>query len=108
MAAAVQGRDPRHWEEPTEVFDPTRFLGDQSKRDSFAWLPFGAGPRGCLGTRLGVTEKVMAVARLLKKFDFESERDELKFKYDLTLNLTGSCFATVRPRAVAQKDHQGS
>lgn len=92
------GRDPRQWEAPTEEFDPTRFLRDCGKRDSFAWLPFGAGPRGCLGTRLGVTETVVAVARLLKKFDFCFERDELRYKYDLTLNLTGSCFATVTLR----------
>ena len=67
-------------------------------RDSFAWLPFGAGPRGCLGTRLGVTETVLAAARLLKRFEFAFEQDELRYKYDLTLNLTGSCIASVRPR----------
>ncbi|MGB1606456.1 MAG: cytochrome P450 [Promethearchaeia archaeon] len=36
------------------TFDPQRWLDDSSNGlapSSFSWLPFGAGPRGCLGTR---------------------------------------------------------
>ena len=67
---------------------------------TFSWLPFGAGPRGCLGTRLGLTEVVIGVALLLQRFDFAFERggQGLKYKYDLTLNLEGTtrCLATPR------------
>ena len=76
-----------------------RFLDEAAatERHPFAWLPFGAGPRGCLGTRLGVTETVLVVARMLAKFDFAFERtDRLRYSYDLTLNLTGSCLADLR------------
>ena len=36
--------------------------------NNFSWLPFGAGSRGCLGTRLGLTEVTLGIARLLKVF----------------------------------------
>ena len=63
---------------------------------SFCWLPFGAGPRGCLGTRLGLTEVVLGVALLLQRFDFAFERGDrpLQYKYDLTLNLQGTALCT--------------
>ena len=66
---------------------------------TFSWLPFGAGPRGCLGTRLGLTEAVVGVARLLDDFEFEFEGDgPLPVRYDLTLNLNGVAQCCVRPR----------
>jgi hypothetical protein len=42
-------------------------------RHEFAWLPFGAGPRGCLGRQLGVMEAMLCSAYLLQLFDFEFE-----------------------------------
>ena len=71
------------------------------ERHEFAWLPFGAGARGCLGRRLGVTEATVGAAYLIKLFDYRFERIDkpLKFTYDLTLNLQGSCKAEVLPKA---------
>ncbi|GHP01883.1 hypothetical protein PPROV_000064000 [Pycnococcus provasolii] len=75
-----------------DAWDPARVWLDGGAGgttvDPFAWLPFGAGVRGCLGTRLGLTESVLAVGCMLQRFDFTFERDELTYKYDLTLNLS--------------------
>ena len=95
------GRDPQSWGEGADAFDPQRWIDDPAgggAPSSFCWLPFGAGPRGCLGTRLGLTEVVIGVALLVQRFDFAFEKNELEYKYDLTLNLEGTteCDARVR------------
>jgi len=101
------GRNPQQWREPVEEVRPQRW--DESDahwnpapstgaaRDSFSFLPFGAGPRGCLGSRLGIMEATLAVAGLLKEFSFQFDRDELDVRYDLTLNLEGACVGVITP-----------
>ena len=95
------GRDPTNWEHANE-FHPQRWVDDSTNGgalSSFSWLPFGAGPRGCLGTRLGLTEVVLGTARLLLDFEFEFELEgPLPVKYDLTLNLDGVMGCKIRPR----------
>ena len=61
-------RDPRWWPEP-EVFDPTRFLGERAARSHRgAYLPFGAGPRTCIGAQFAMWEAQLVLATLLQKF----------------------------------------
>ena len=97
------GRDPQFWGADADTFRPERWVADPitgGSGSTFCWLPFGAGPRGCLGTRLGLTEVVVGVALLLKRFDFEFEGrgGGLRYKYDLTLNLEGTTLCDVRRR----------
>lgn len=59
------------WREP-DMFDPSRFLGaERDKIDRFAYLPFGAGPRVCIGMGFAVSEGVIALAHLLRAFRFD-------------------------------------
>ena len=96
------GRDPSEWGENAATFDPQRWLDDGfngGATSAFSWLPFGAGSRGCLGTRLGLTEVTLGIARLLRDFDFDFETTgPLPVKYDLTLNLDGVMFCTIQNR----------
>ena len=57
-------RNPRYWPAPGR-FDPTRFLGG-AERERFSYLPFGAGPNVCIGSRLAMAELVLVLARLLR------------------------------------------
>ena len=95
------GRDPTNWND-ANIFNPQRWIDDPMNggaSSSFSWLPFGAGPRGCLGTRLGLTEVVFGIARLLLDFEFDFERNgPLPVKYDLTLNLDGVMQCNIKPR----------
>jgi len=60
--------DPELWPNP-HLFDPDRFMPELKKeRDPMAWLPFGAGPRGCIGIRFGLLETKVALAKLLIKY----------------------------------------
>ncbi len=61
---------PRYWESP-ETFDHERFSKANEKRlTPFAHLPFGAGPRGCIGGNYAMLQMLMILGVLLRKYDF--------------------------------------
>jgi len=61
-------RNPRLWPHP-ERFDPERFSPERSAgRPRHAYLPFGAGPRICIGAALALTECVLILATLAQRF----------------------------------------
>jgi cytochrome P450 len=68
IAPWVLHRHRRHWDEP-EAFDPSRFLPGAAVPDRFTYLPFGAGPRVCVGAQFALTEAVLVLARLVQAFD---------------------------------------
>jgi cytochrome P450 len=68
-------RDPVAWPDP-ERFDPTRVLDDTGsrRRDIAAipsYLPFGAGPRLCIGRDMALLEGVLVLASLVSRVDLE-------------------------------------
>ena len=61
-------RDPRFWDEPAR-FDPARFEdGAAGARRHPAYLPFGAGPRSCLGREFALMEATLLLAALARRF----------------------------------------
>ena len=59
------------WREP-DIFDPTRFLPGRSNMiERYTYLPFGAGPRVCIGAALAVQEATLVVATLMKHFELD-------------------------------------
>jgi cytochrome P450 len=61
-------RHERLWEEP-DRFDPERFRPERAQaRDRYAYLPFGAGPRICIGMGFAITEAVVLLATLLRSY----------------------------------------
>jgi cytochrome P450 len=65
----------RLWTEP-DAFDPARFLPGAPIPDRFAYLPFGAGPRICIGAQFALTEAVLVLARLVQAFEISRTSDE--------------------------------
>ncbi len=60
----------QYWENP-ESFDPERFTkGNEKLHTPFAHLPFGAGPRGCIGGNYAMLQILMILSVLLRKYDF--------------------------------------
>jgi cytochrome P450 len=62
-------RDPEIWEN-AESFCPERFAHGR-KTPPFSYVPFGGGPRACIGAAFGQAEARIVMAHLLKNFTFE-------------------------------------
>lgn len=91
--------DPSLWPDP-ERFDPTRFLGEPA-HDRYAWMPFGAGPRACIGQHFSMLEAVAALALLVRDFDLESEHpsDQVPVNSAVTIYPEVAVRARVTPLA---------
>ena len=64
-------RHPQVWTEP-EAFDPGRFAADADRqRPRFAYIPFGGGPRLCIGNHFALTEARLILAMVAQRFLLE-------------------------------------
>ncbi|XP_030018236.1 cytochrome P450 17A2 [Sphaeramia orbicularis] len=62
--------DPQHWDKP-DLFNPDRFLDDQGQRATpSCFMPFGAGPRVCVGESLARLELFLFLSSLLQRMSF--------------------------------------
>lgn len=71
----VLHRHRRLWDDP-DAFDPGRFLPGRTAPTRFSYLPFGAGPRVCIGAQFALSEAVLSLARLCAAFRIEPASDE--------------------------------
>ncbi|GJQ82012.1 Cyp6a9 [Trypoxylus dichotomus] len=83
--------DPEYYPDP-DKFDPTRFTEEnKNKRHPFSFLPFGEGPRICIGMRFGLMQAKVGLASLIANFKFKlNPKTELPVKIDPKNFLTAS------------------
>ena len=74
VAPWVLHRHHALWDRPA-VFDPSRFLPDRPSPPRFAFLPFGAGPRTCVGAQFALTEATLVIASIIRRFDITLAED---------------------------------
>ena len=80
-------RHPDFWEEP-ESFKPDRFSAEEvKKRHKFAFIPFSAGPRRCIGDYFSIVEMQIHLGTMAQKFKLEYVADELGVELDPQVNL---------------------
>ena len=65
-------RHPKYWSEP-ECFKPKRWLSSNNQTDRkfqpFAYLPFSAGSRNCIGQRFAMWEAKLILAPIIREFE---------------------------------------
>ena len=82
-------RHPDHWEAPN-TFDPERFTDENMKqRHKYAYIPFGGGPRLCIGNNFALMEMQVAISMIMQRFS-------VKLKKDHTVELEPT--VTLRPK----------
>ncbi|WP_447008676.1 cytochrome P450 [Saccharothrix sp. DSM 118769] len=93
-------RHPAFWDEP-DRFDPDRFEpGRASGRPRYAYIPFGAGPRVCVGSGLGMLEATIVTAAVVRELRLTTvPGHEVRPEPMLTLRVRGGLPMTVRPVA---------
>lgn len=67
IAPWVLHRHRRFWRDP-DAFDPSRFMPDAPPPPRFAYLPFGVGPRICVGAQFALAEATLVLAMLVREF----------------------------------------
>lgn len=68
IAPWVLHRHRNLWRDP-DVFDPARFLPDSPPPPRFSFMPFGAGPRVCVGAQFALTEASIVLAAMIRRFE---------------------------------------
>ncbi|XP_017879922.1 cytochrome P450 4c3-like [Ceratina calcarata] len=93
-------RDSRYFPEP-EVFKPERFLPNGSRYPSYAFIPFSAGSRNCIGWRFATMIVKIIVLHVLRSFTVESvEREgDLRFICELVLHNAAGVKLKIVPRS---------
>ncbi|XP_043200064.1 cytochrome P450 3A41-like [Amphibalanus amphitrite] len=86
ISASTLQMDPGEFPEP-ESFQPDRWLADGGRKlGQYHWMPFGLGPRACLGTRLATLEVKYILASFLKRYRVSTcSKSRLEVKPGLSL-----------------------
>jgi cytochrome P450 len=83
----ITQRHPKWWQDP-EVFRPERFAPENSAaRPRYAYLPFGAGPRTCIGLNFAMTEILVALTLILQRFRITLAIDPAAVRADPSVTL---------------------
>lgn len=98
-------RDPKLFPEP-ETFDPGRFApGRVDGIPPYAYLPFGGGPRICIGNAFAIMEMVLVLATVLQRFTLRLDQGPPELEMEIVLRPRGGLRMRAVPRHPAARPH---
>jgi cytochrome P450 len=93
-------RDPALWDHPLR-FDPDRFTPERSQgRSRWQYLPFGGGPRSCIGDHFAILEAKIALATIIRAAEIDSLDDEFPLATPFTVIAAAPISARIRTRVL--------
>ena len=90
-------RDERYWDAPTE-FRPDRFARGAERPAAFTYVPFGGGPRVCIGATFAQVEAKVVLGRILQRFELADTGRNVHAYMGATLEPHPGVFLRVRRR----------
>ncbi len=92
-------RDKKYWTEPA-TFDPDRFSPERASfHPPYTFLPFGGGPRNCIGAAFAQVEAKIVLARLLQRHEFRYVGGRARPRMRATLEPCPGVFVEARRRS---------
>lgn len=91
-------RATEHWPEP-DRFDPARFsAGEKRGRPAYAYVPFGGGPRNCIGMAFAQVQAQTVLSRILQRYSIAPAPGRVRMHMGATLEPAGGLPLRVRQR----------
>jgi len=101
VSTAVSNRSPDHFPDPLR-FDPERYKeGRQEDKQSFAWIPFGAGRHRCVGAAFAMMQLKAIFSVVLRRYEFEMAQPSESYQNDhskMVVQLEQPCRVRYRRR----------
>lgn len=91
--------NPHVWDKP-EIYDPDRFTPKNSKnRDPYAFCPFSAGPRNCIGQSFAMDELKVLTARIIRKFEISIDNSvPVRRKMSIVMRTENGMYLNLKKR----------
>ncbi|XP_017046931.1 probable cytochrome P450 6d5 [Drosophila ficusphila] len=75
-------RDAEYFPDPLR-YQPERYLDENKDFNQAAYMPFGEGPRMCIGARMGKVNVKLAIAKILTNFDLEMRQEKREIEFGI-------------------------